>query len=81
MSHFAPSKPFVPHRQAAYSNQRASCGCSWDAIGGGKTVGDRCEIRLTGPRCENTEGCRRPTGHTGRCEDAKGYAISAEVQP
>jgi hypothetical protein len=60
------STKFQPHRKAHYAGQRATCGCWCDSLSGSR-VGEYCESRLTGPRCEQG-GCKRPRGHWGECE-------------
>jgi hypothetical protein len=60
-------RQFVRHVRPAYAYQVTACGCSWDSLTGKNKVGDLCESRLTGPRCDETEGCTRPKGHWGSC--------------
>lgn len=60
------TREFRPHRRAPYAGQAAPCGCWWGISG--EHTSELCERRLTGPRCDEVDGCVRPRGHLGEHE-------------
>lgn len=64
MSEITLAREFLPHRRTTYVGQVASCGCWRDSLTGTDHVGELCDRRLTGPRCQ-VDGCERPSGHAG----------------